>query len=448
MWLMGLEDEFKAAVKSIKRQKFVHSTNNFAPFFETIIRYLGGYLSAYALSGERVLLSLADDLGSRLIPAFNTKTIGFPAGSVNPANGDVGYATRAGTTMLLAELASCQLEYKYLSKLTGRPEYYERVENVMTHLYAADQYHGLFSERWLFNGSATDQHYTAGGGTDSAYEYFLKQYLLTGDLKAKEQYLKSMEGMINKMLFVTPERGLLYLTDIFGKEEKPDDQLEHLSCFLPGLLALGAQQLDDLPPKTRQLHQWAAEGLAYTCWVLYADQRSGLGPDNAKMVNGGRWVDKLKKWEEEGAHGKPPGLRAPRPEKDVTKRDYFYSSWRGTWLMRPETIESIYLMWKTTGDKVWRERGYAIYQAIEKHTKTTYGYSSVSTVDSSAPALTDDMPSYFLAETLKYLYLLFDDDDPISLDQWVFNTEAHPLPVFTWDEEERAAFNLTTAPVR
>ena len=102
MWLMGLEDEFKAAVKLIKRQKFVHSvgeifgnhpnavdnffqTNNYAPFFETIIRYLGGYLSAYALSGERVLLSLADDLGSRLLPAFNTKTIGFPAGSVNPA---------------------------------------------------------------------------------------------------------------------------------------------------------------------------------------------------------------------------------------------------------------------------------------------------------------------------------------------------------------------------
>jgi mannosyl-oligosaccharide alpha-1,2-mannosidase len=58
-------------------------TNNYSPFFETIIRYLGGYLSAYALSGERVLLSLADDLGSRLLPAFNTETIGFPAGSVN-----------------------------------------------------------------------------------------------------------------------------------------------------------------------------------------------------------------------------------------------------------------------------------------------------------------------------------------------------------------------------
>lgn len=51
--------------------------------------------------------------------------------------------------------------------------------------------------------------------------------------------------------------------------------------------------------------------------------------------------------------------------------------------------------------------------------------------------------SFFLAETLKYLYLLFDNQDPISLDKWVFNTEAHPLPVFTWTPEERSAFNLT-----
>lgn len=151
-----------------------------------------------------------------------------------------------------------------------------------------------------------------------------------------------MEGMINKMLFVTPERGLLYVTDIRGTDERPDNQLEHLSCFLPGLLALGANQLTDLPPETKQLHQWAAEGLASTCWVLYADQKSGLGPDNARMTNGGRWVDQLKKWEQEGRPGgKPPGVRTPRPESDPAKRDYF-TSWRGMWYMRPEVSYSFF----------------------------------------------------------------------------------------------------------
>lgn len=100
MWLMDLKEEFRTAVGHISRQKFetsvrvpsmVHDiflkldqTSGRAPFFETIIRYLGGYLSAYALSGDKVLLSLADDLGQRLLPAFDTQGVGFPAFSVRP----------------------------------------------------------------------------------------------------------------------------------------------------------------------------------------------------------------------------------------------------------------------------------------------------------------------------------------------------------------------------
>ncbi|KAF5309751.1 hypothetical protein D9611_013618 [Ephemerocybe angulata] len=439
MWLMGLKDEFKAAVNSIKRQEFLTSSSGYAPFFETIIRYLGGYLSAYALSGDKVLLSLADDLGERLLPAFNTDPIGWPAFSVRPGDGSIN----KGGSMLLAEMASCQVEYKYLSKATGRPEYYEKVENVMQHLYDADNYHGLLAERWYLNGKPTNNHYTAGAGVDSAYEYFLKQYLQSGDQKAKKQYLKSIDGIINKLLFLTPTRQLLFVTDITGSSESPANQMEHLSCYLPGVIALGAHSLD-LPAAVKQKHKWAAEGLAYTCWVMYADQKSHLGPDNARMVNAGKWVDALKKWEHEGKpKGKPPGVRLPPPEPEAHKRDYT-SSWSGQYLMRPETVESLYIMWKTTGDEIWRDRGYAIYQAIEKHTKAPYGYASVSNIDSDSPNKIDEMPSFFLAETLKYLYLLFDNDDPISLDKWVFNTEAHPLPIFSWSADERAALNITS----
>jgi hypothetical protein len=56
--------------------------SKFAPFFETVIRYLGGLLGAYSLSGETVLLLRADDLGRMLLPAFNT-TSGFPMFAVN-----------------------------------------------------------------------------------------------------------------------------------------------------------------------------------------------------------------------------------------------------------------------------------------------------------------------------------------------------------------------------
>lgn len=107
-----------------------------------------------------------------------------------------------------------------------------------------------------------------------------------------------------------------------------------------------------------------------------------------------------------------------------------------------------------TGDVKWRERGYGIFKAIEKHAKTPMGYSNVRDIDSDRIMVLDDMPRYcayflvflsllignfswFLAETLKYLYLLMDDSNTIPLDKWVFNTEAHPLPVFEWTKEER-----------
>lgn len=115
-------------------------------------------------------------------------------------------------------------------------------------------------------------------------------------------------------------------------------------------------------------------------------------------------------------------------------------------------------MWRTTGDVKWRERGFAIFEAIEKHSRTEYGYASVGSIAYAPHTKIDDMPrycavlplhassthgffSYFLAETLKYLYLLFDDNDPISLDEWVFNTEAHPLPVFQWNTWEKELYN-------
>lgn len=474
MWLMGLKKEFYEGVQAIERQTFTKSTNYYIPFFETVIRHLGGYLSAYALSKEPILLSLANDLGTMLIPAFNTNS-SLPGAKVRPVTGEVSLGSG-----LLAEIGSCQLEYKYLAKMTGRPEFYERPDYVMTHLYKAPTLlNGLFAEHWsISTGAPHGGKYTVGANTDSTYEYFLKQYLLAGDKRALAQYLISIEAIISDLLFVSPSRELLYVTDIstWWKDDRPPKAShvhEHLACYLPGVLALGAhmlpQRLAQEPDLTvefitnttdpdaqkrprvtleysegsREKHMWAAEGLAYTCWALYADQASGLSSDGTQFVSSGKkWDYVMRAWEQEGKEGKPPGTREPPVEKDASKRDYSNSMNNDRYLMRPETVESIYLLWKTTGNPIWRERGYEIYKAIEKHTKTPYGYASVKGVDSVPPRFENEMPSYFLAETLKYLYLLFDDEDPIDLDKWVFNTEAHPLPVFTWNEMERTRFNV------
>ncbi len=86
---------------------------------------------------------------------------------------------------------------------------------------------------------------------------------------------------------------------------------------------------------------------------------------------------------------------------------------------RPEAIESVFVMYRTTGDEYWREKGWEMFKAIEKHTIATYGASAISDVTSKKPVALDEMESFWLAETLKYFYLLFSEPDVVSLDDYV-----------------------------
>ncbi|KAF8154971.1 glycoside hydrolase family 47 protein [Crassisporium funariophilum] len=441
MWIMNLREEFAEAVASIKDLRF-NSTkpDHYAPFFETTIRYLGGTLSAYALSGDKTLLQHANRLGELLLPAFDGTESGLPAYSVNVDTGKI-LSDSNKNTVLFAEATTCQLEFKYLAKLTGKKEYYQRVQTAMNLFYKADVKDGLFHENWLMkDGTPTGAHFTIGANADSGYEYMLKQWLQSGDPQAREQYIKSANGIIANLIYMTPKRKLLYVGDL--SNGRLVHRLEHLSCYLPGVLALGASTLypSHLTQKDKELHEWAAHGLAYTCAVSYLDQETGLGPDEMTMPTGTKWIDEVTSWKEAGRIGDAPGMGEPAPSQNPSGHDYV-NNWPNAYLLRPETVESIFVMWRTTGDVKWRERGWKIFQAIEKHTKTEYGYSSVHGITGQVRHL-DDMPSWFLAETLKYLYLLFDDISSITADNWIFNTEAHPLPVFEWTEEERKAFGI------
>ncbi|KAH9830038.1 glycoside hydrolase [Rhodofomes roseus] len=449
MWIMGLHKEFYDALTTVAELDFHLDEGSFAPFFETVIRYLGGLLSAYALSGEPVLLNRADDLGSMLLPAMSTDS-GLPMYAVNTKTGE----TREGWTrgiVLWAEALSCQLEYKYLAHITGRQEYFQRVEHIMDLMHDANVTDGMFPTKWnLSKGIPTNTQFSVGAFADSAHEYLLKQWLLTSksEPQALDLYLRASTSIVENLLYLTPNRRLLYVTDVTNSH--PSYTFEHLSCFLPGLLALGAHTLGAaLDPRVRDIHAWAAQGLAYTCWMTYADHETGLGPDEMRMEHvprseespyGGLWLYEVDKWEEAGKPGGvPPGLQEG-PPMPAGKRDYRVQ--KAGYFLRPETVESFYLMWRTTGDEVWRERGWAVFQAIEREAKTKSGYASLQSVEKSPAPKKDEMPSFFLAETLKYLYLLFTDEELIPLDQWVFNTEAHPLPVFQWTEWEKKAYGI------
>lgn len=92
---------------------------------------------------------------------------------------------------------------------------------------------------------------------------------------------------------------------------------------------------------------------------------------------------------------------------------------------RPEAIESVFYMHRISGDPYWRDAGWRMVSAVLSATRTQYGHSSVRDVTTQVSAHEDEMESFWLAETLKYAWLLFEDEDKWSLDDWVFNTEAH-----------------------
>ena len=98
------------------------------------------------------------------------------------------------------------------------------------------------------------------------------------------------------------------------------------------------------------------------------------------------------------------------------------------YILRPETVESYFYMWRATHDPMYQEWGWSAVQAIEKHCRTDNGYTGLKNVFDAHPPKDNVQQSFFLAETLKYLYLLFSDDSDISLREYVFNTEAHPFP--------------------
>jgi mannosyl-oligosaccharide alpha-1,2-mannosidase len=200
--------------------------------------------------------------------------------------------------------------------------------------------------------------------------------------------LRSANAILDRLTYISPKRHLLYVTDAnVGSDGdfSPSHIFEHLTCFLPGMLALGAATLPDIPPT----HMWAAQGLAQTCWTLYADSPTGLSPDEVIISAGsasddgpqwdGLWATHLAQWEQSGARGDPPGLRLAEPVLDANQREYRPT--KGVYLLRPETVESFYLLWRTTGDVVWRERGWAVFEALlnETHVEDS-GFASIGNV--------------------------------------------------------------------
>uniref|UniRef100_A0A8C2Y4K8 alpha-1,2-Mannosidase n=1 Tax=Capra hircus TaxID=9925 RepID=A0A8C2Y4K8_CAPHI len=368
--------------------------------FESTIRILGGLLSAFHLSGDVLFLKKAEDFGNRLMPAFRTPSK-IPYSIVNIGTG-AAHPPQWTSDSTVSEVTSIQLEFRELSRLTGDKTFQEAAEEVTRRVHGLHgKLDGLVPMFIDTNSGSFTQlgEFTLGAGADSYYEYLLKQWIQGGKKERQllEDYLEAVDGVRKHLLARSEPRKLTFVGEL--NHGRFSAKMDHLVCFLPGTLALGAHH--GLPAE----HMELAQALMDTCYQMYRQMETGLSPEIAHF-----------------------NLQRTKAVKDVQVKAADRHN-----LLRPETVESLFYLHRLTGDRKYQDWGWEILRSFNTYTRVpSGGYSSISNVqDPRHPQPRDKMESFFLGETLKYLYLLFSDDpDLLSLDTYVFNTEAHPLPIW------------------
>lgn len=409
--------------------------------FETTIRVLGGLLSAYHLSGGEqgmnsthmgpksiVYLETAKQLADLLLSAFTSSPTPIPFSDVVLRDHSAHPAPDGQSST--SEVSTLQLEFNYLSTVSGDPKYGMEAMKVLEHLKTLPKVEGLVPiyispHSGEFNG----ENIRLGSRGDSYYEYLIKVWLQQGaerDGNFKylyDMYEEATKGIRHLLVQKSIPKGLVFVGELpSGSKGAFSPKMDHLVCFLPGTLALGATKgitkekamKDNLLTFEDLENLKLAEDLAKTCFEMYTVTSTGLAPEIAYFHT--------EDYFEQGLDG---GNKSSEYMNDIIIK---YADRHN--LLRPETVESLFVLYRITENPKYREWGWQIFEAFEKHTKVdSGGYSSLDDVTRLPPQRRDKMETFFLGETLKYLYLLFADSTVIPLDKFVFNTEAHPFPI-------------------
>ena len=363
--LMHLDDE-AAKTRSLIIRDLSFDRDIYVKNFEITIRLLGGLLSSYELTGDEHLLSLAEDLGNRLLPVFNSPT-GLPYVYVNLHTGEIRDAATNP-----AETGTLLLEFGTLSKLTGKPVFYEKAKRALVETFKRRSPLGLVGESINVETGAwtnTDSHIS--GGIDSYYEYLWKCWLLFGDKDCRDMWNASI-SVVHKYLADETRGELWYGHADMQTGERTETTYGALDAFFPALLALSG----DLK-RARRL-----QASSFKMWNLHSIEPETLDYKTMRIV-------------------------------------------AGSYHLRPEIVESTYYLYHYTGDPEYRQMGKKMFDDFVKYCRTEAGYAALADVTSKQQR--DEMESFALAETFKYFYLLFASPETLQFDKVIFNTEAHPL---------------------
>jgi len=296
----------------------------------------------------------------------------------------------------LAGIGTFSMEFSYLARASENQTYAETVNKNLLAIYDRqdETLDGLYPVQVdTIHNDIVGQDYSFGTDGDSFYEYLLKTWILNGKQENKyiELYRNAIRGMKDQLLVQEGEAWFVPRME----EGKLKDKFEHLTCFLPGTMALGAYVKANPSDDMNKDDLEVAEEVSDTCVALYETGREGLAPDQISFTEDG----------------------------EIMPVDNRY-------LLRPETVESLFYLWRITKKPRYRREGWEIFKAIQSNCRTEYGYTTV-VLENDEIEGEDSEPSWFMAETLKYLFLLFSDDNVVPLDKYVFNTEGHPFPILT-----------------
>lgn len=337
-----------------------------AKTFEVTIRLLGGLLSGYELTGDKHLLALADDLGRRLMPAFDSPT-GIPWRFVNLKTGRV-----RGAETNPAEAGTLMLEFGTLSRLTGNPIFYRIAKRALVAVWKRRSRIGLVGNRIdVKTGRWTGTDSSISGGIDSYYEYQLKCSVLFEDPDCARMWRSSIAA-VNRYLADDSHGGLWYGHANMHSGTRTATRYGALDAFFPAELALAGEV-----GRAARL-----QASSYRMWRLHGIEPEVLDYADMQVVY--------------------PGYE-----------------------LRPEIVESTYYLYHFTHDARYLRMGRALFRDFVRYCRTPVAYAALSNVVSRKQA--DRMESYVFAETFKYFYLLFAPSRTLRFDTVVFNTEGHPL---------------------
>jgi mannosidase alpha-like ER degradation enhancer 2 len=368
MILMDMKDEATATkqyiLDNLSFDKDIEVQN-----FEITIRLLGALLTNYQLTGDKRLLDLAEDLGNRLLPVFNSPT-GLPYRYVNLKTGKVSKPVSNP-----AETGTLIIEFGTLSKLTGKPIFYDKAKRALVQTYNRRSKIGLVGE-WINveTGSWTNADSHVSGAIDSYYEYLLKCSLLFGDPDCKRMWNDSITS-INKYLADDDGSELWYGHADMNTGARRATTYGALDAFFPAVLALSG----DLKRAKR------LQDSSFRMW-----NHAGIEPEEFDYRAG-----------------------------KITSPGY---------PLRPEIVESTYYLYRYTKDPKYMLMGEKLWRDFVKYCRTDEGYAALKSVETKEKS--DSMQSFLFAETFKYFYLLFAPPETLDFQKVIFNTEAHPIRRF------------------